>query len=59
VNGKMFGVEPLMELALGAGNEHPAAVIDSLMRARAEFLGGSTQATGDLADDATLFIIDV
>jgi sigma-B regulation protein RsbU (phosphoserine phosphatase) len=59
VNGKMFGLEPLKALALEAGAEHPAAVIDALMRARAEFLGGSVQATGELADDATLVIIDV
>ncbi|MEO7424688.1 MAG: SpoIIE family protein phosphatase [Fibrobacteria bacterium] len=58
-NGKMFGVEPLKELALGFGSEHPSALIDSLMRMRSEYLGGSTQATGELADDATLVILDL
>ena len=59
VNGKMFGVEPLKDLAMGSGPDHPAALIDALMRLRSDFLGGSTQATGDLADDATLVILDV
>jgi serine phosphatase RsbU (regulator of sigma subunit) len=59
VNGTMFGVEPLRDLALGSGPEHPASLIDSLMRSRSEFLGGSTQASGELADDATLVILDV
>ncbi|MDB5103051.1 MAG: Stage sporulation protein [Fibrobacteres bacterium] len=59
INGKMFGIEPLKELALGSGPDHPAALIDSLMRLRSDFLGGSTQATGELADDATLVILDV
>jgi serine phosphatase RsbU (regulator of sigma subunit) len=58
-NGKMFGVEPLKDLALSSGSEHPAVLIDSLMRIRSEYLGGSTQATGELADDATLVILDV
>jgi serine phosphatase RsbU (regulator of sigma subunit) len=58
-NGKMFGVEPLRDMALASGLEHPTVVIDSLMRIRSEFLGGSTQAKGDLADDATLVILDV
>ena len=39
--------------------DHPAAVIEALMLSRAEFLGGSVQATGELADDATVVIIDV
>ncbi len=59
VNGKMFGVEPLKDMALASGSEHPADLIDSLMRIRSEYLGGSTQATGELADDATLVILDV
>ncbi len=59
VNGTMYGTEPLMQLALASGKDHPAAVIDALMRSRAEFLGGSVQATGELADDATVVIIDV
>ncbi|MDQ3000893.1 MAG: serine/threonine-protein phosphatase [Fibrobacterota bacterium] len=59
VNGKMFGVEPLMKLAMGSEADHPAALIDSLMRTRSVFLGGSEQAAGDLADDATLVIVDV
>ncbi|MEO6096967.1 MAG: PP2C family protein-serine/threonine phosphatase [Fibrobacteria bacterium] len=59
VNGKMFGVEPLRGLATSSVQEHPAAVIDALMRLRADFLGGSTQATGELADDATLVILDL
>ncbi len=59
VNGKMFGMEPLTALVLGSGPDHPAALIDSLMRSRSDFLGGSTQAIGDLADDATLVILDV
>lgn len=59
VNGKMFGVEPLLELARGSGPDHPAALIDALMRSRSDFLGGSTQATGELADDATLVILDL
>lgn len=59
IDGTMFGVEPLTELALSSGADHPAAVIDALMRRRSECLGGSTQATGELADDATLVILDV
>ncbi len=59
VNGKMFGLEPLMELVLGSNGEHPAALIDSLMQTRADFLGGSEQASGELADDATLVILDL
>jgi serine phosphatase RsbU (regulator of sigma subunit) len=59
VNGKMFGDGPLKALALGSGPDHPAALIDALMRLRSDFLGGSTQATGELADDATLVILDV
>jgi serine phosphatase RsbU (regulator of sigma subunit) len=59
MDGKMFGVEPLKQLALRSGAEHPAALIDSLMRIRTEYLGGSTQAPGELADDATLVILDV
>jgi serine phosphatase RsbU (regulator of sigma subunit) len=59
VNGGMFGDKPLKELALKSGKDHPSAVIDALMRARADFLGGSTQATGELADDATVVILDV
>ncbi len=58
-NGKMFGVEPLTALAMEAGAEHPAALIDSLMRIRSAFLGGSEQASGELADDATLVILDL
>jgi serine phosphatase RsbU (regulator of sigma subunit) len=57
--GGMFGVEPLKRLAQEAGGEPPAGVIDALMRARADFLGGSVQASGELADDATLVIIDL
>ncbi|MDB5050420.1 MAG: Stage sporulation protein [Fibrobacteres bacterium] len=59
INGKMFGVEPLRDLALVAGSDHPAALIDSLMKLRSDYLGGSTQAVGELADDATLVILDV
>jgi phosphoserine phosphatase RsbU/P len=59
VNGKMFGVEPLVALAMESRPEHPAALIDSLMRSRSVFLGGSEQASGELADDATLVILDV
>ena len=59
IQGTMFGVEPLMRLASQASTEHPAGVIDALMHARADFLGGSVQATGELADDATLIIIDL
>lgn len=59
VNGKMFGLQPLMDLAMGSGPDHPAAQIDALMGMRSDFLGGSTQASGDLADDATLVILDV
>ncbi len=59
INGKMFGLDPLMALAVESGSEHPAALIDSLMRSRSEFLGGSEQATGELADDATLVILDL
>jgi serine phosphatase RsbU (regulator of sigma subunit) len=59
VNGKMFGVEPLRHLAMGSGPDHPAALIDALMHLRSDFLGGSTQATGELADDATLVILDL
>jgi serine phosphatase RsbU (regulator of sigma subunit) len=58
-NGKMFGVDPLMALANESGAEHPAALIDALMRTRSDFLGGSEQASGDLADDATLVILDL
>lgn len=58
-NGKMFGLDPLMALVNGSGNEHPSALIDSLMRKRSDFLGGSEQATGELADDATLVILDL
>lgn len=58
-NGKMFGVEPLLNLAVVAGGDHPAAIIDSLMRTRTAFLGGSEQASGELADDATLVILDL
>jgi sigma-B regulation protein RsbU (phosphoserine phosphatase) len=56
-NGKMFGVEPLRRLA--SSREAPADVIGELMRVRAEFLGGSIQASGELADDATIIIIDL
>jgi sigma-B regulation protein RsbU (phosphoserine phosphatase) len=59
VNGKMFGIEPLMELALGSNGEHPAALIDALMQTRTKFLGGSEQASGELADDATVVILDL
>jgi hypothetical protein len=55
----MFGVEPIMRLAAEAEAEHPAAVLDALMRTRADFLGGQVQASGELADDATLVIIDL
>lgn len=59
IEGKMFGVEPIMRLARESGKEAPAGVVDALMRERAEFLGGSIQASGELADDATLVIIDL
>lgn len=58
-SGGMFGVEPLKRLALEAASEPPAGVLDALMRARSDFLGGSVQATGELADDATVVIIDL
>ncbi|MBW8889506.1 MAG: PP2C family protein-serine/threonine phosphatase [Fibrobacteres bacterium] len=57
--GKMFGVEPVKQLAMDSAAESPAGVVDALMRARCDFLGGSIQATGELADDATLVIIDL
>jgi sigma-B regulation protein RsbU (phosphoserine phosphatase) len=59
IDGGMFGVEPIMRLAAEAEAEHPAAVLDALMRTRADFLGGQVQASGELADDATLVIIDL
>lgn len=58
-SGGMFGDKPLKELALATAKEPPAAVLEALMRARADFLGGSVQATGELADDATVVILDV
>ncbi len=57
--GKMFGLDPLMNLAIYSGADHPAALIDSLMKSRSDFLGGSEQASGELADDATLVILDL
>lgn len=59
IEGGMFGVEPIKRLAAEAEAEHPAAVLDALMKARSEFLGGQVQASGELADDATLVIIDL
>lgn len=58
-DGTMFGVEPIKRLAEEAEGESPAEVLEALMRARAAFLGGQVQATGELADDATVVIIDL
>ncbi len=58
-NGKMFGVEPMLQLAMASGTNHPVELIDDLMATRSAFLGGSMQAKGDLADDATLVIVDL
>jgi serine phosphatase RsbU (regulator of sigma subunit) len=57
--GGMFGVEPIKRLAVEAEGDSPSDVLEALMRARADFLGGQVQATGELADDATLVIIDL
>lgn len=63
--GKMFGHEPIKELAMELREQHPAAVIDELMKAREAFLGAyvPTEAglrpTDELSDDATLVILDL
>jgi serine phosphatase RsbU (regulator of sigma subunit) len=59
INGKMFGMDPMMALAIESGAEPPTSLVESLMRTRSKFLGGSEQATGELADDATLVILDL
>jgi serine phosphatase RsbU (regulator of sigma subunit) len=67
----MFGPEPVKELALSALGDHPAAVIDELMRRRDAFMGADaakaaaspeTFSFGDetnYGDDATLVILDL
>jgi sigma-B regulation protein RsbU (phosphoserine phosphatase) len=63
--GKMFGHEPIKDLALNLRDQHPAAVIDDLMKARDAFLGAhatddpSARALDELSDDATLVILDL
>lgn len=62
--GKMFGHEPITELAVSLRDQHPAAVIDDLMKAREIFLGAHASEPGaraldELSDDATLVILDL
>ncbi|HLP43314.1 MAG TPA: PP2C family protein-serine/threonine phosphatase [Fibrobacteria bacterium] len=62
--GRMFGAEPLMDLALDLRDEHPAAVIDELMKVREAFLARAPvplggRAAEDLSDDATFVILDL
>ena len=70
--GKMFGHEPIRDLAMNLRDQHPAAVIDELMKARQAFLGAqagtgpgdrgrkeSSRTLDELSDDATLVILDL
>jgi serine phosphatase RsbU (regulator of sigma subunit) len=63
--GRMFGTEPIKELALNLRDQHPAAVIDELLRAREAFLGAyvpdkdGLRPTDELSDDATVIILDL
>ena len=70
--GKMFGHEPIRDLAMNLRDQHPAAVIDELMKARQAFLGAQagtgpgdpgrkepSRTLDELSDDATLVILDL
>lgn len=63
--GKMFGHDPIKDLAVNRRDDHPAAVIDEILKSRDAFLGPYVKAQAgrksadDLADDATLVILDL